>query len=499
MKKKLFLILAFSLATVSFAQNIGYSILPVGDSSKVINLKVDNLASSVGMDINQRKQYLEPFWKADTIYDETIQPIMADTGLPEANLLFKAKKIISVKDAYLKNEFKEGSDWINDSGKIFLPSGSSAPFFNKSDLVFNQIKQDSSLAGKVPGTYVLYKEGFFQSKQLAVTYIPEENKAWGGPVPAFADKALVKTISKLINKKTLKVVYYGDSITKGANVSGFQGVSPFMPTWVELITYNLGTQYQSPVKGVNLAVGGTTSQWGIENVSQVVAQKPDLIIIGFGMNDGGTAVVPPVQYKKNIKAIIDSIRKGNSDAEFILISTMLANPNSIVSQIQESYKPILDSLARNGIGIVVANITGVHKELLKVKSYQDMTGNNINHPNDYLARWYAQFISGFLIPYETTSVKREYNLIPEKLSLSQNYPNPFNPSTEIKYNISQTSMVTLKVYDLLGRKVATLVNREQKAGNYTVNFDASKLASGIYIYRIQAGDFSVTKKMTLLK
>ena len=100
---------------------------------------------------------------------------------------------------------------------------------------------------------------------------------------------------------------------------------------------------------------------------------------------------------------------------------------------------------------------------------------------------------------DLTSVNQENNQTPTVFSLSQNYPNPFNPSTVIKYSIPQSGFVTLKVYNLLGQEVVTLVNQEQKTGNYNVNFDASKLASGVYMYRIQAGDFSLTKKMTLLK
>jgi hypothetical protein len=96
-------------------------------------------------------------------------------------------------------------------------------------------------------------------------------------------------------------------------------------------------------------------------------------------------------------------------------------------------------------------------------------------------------------------LNQQNNLVPAKFSLSQNYPNPFNPSTEIKYSIPKSGIVTLKVYNLLGQEVVTLVNQEQKSGNYIINFDASQLASGVYMYRIQSGDFSLTKKMTLLK
>ena len=84
-------------------------------------------------------------------------------------------------------------------------------------------------------------------------------------------------------------------------------------------------------------------------------------------------------------------------------------------------------------------------------------------------------------------------------NLSQNYPNPFNPSTTIKWSVPEQSYVTLKVYDLLGKEIAVLVDEEKLAGNYEVNFDATNLSSGVYFYRLKAGSFTNTKKFTLLK
>ncbi|MCC6865701.1 MAG: T9SS type A sorting domain-containing protein [Ignavibacteria bacterium] len=90
--------------------------------------------------------------------------------------------------------------------------------------------------------------------------------------------------------------------------------------------------------------------------------------------------------------------------------------------------------------------------------------------------------------------------IPNYYSLSQNYPNPFNPSTQIKFSVPKAVNVTLKVYDVLGKEVATLVNNElRQPGFYTADFNASNLASGIYFYRIDAGEFSSVKKMMLVK
>jgi hypothetical protein len=88
-------------------------------------------------------------------------------------------------------------------------------------------------------------------------------------------------------------------------------------------------------------------------------------------------------------------------------------------------------------------------------------------------------------------------------SLNQNYPNPFNPSTQITYSIAKAGNVSLKVYDVIGREVATLVNGQQAAGTYDVSFNAANggrsLASGVYFYRLEAGTFTATHKMMLLK
>jgi hypothetical protein len=97
-----------------------------------------------------------------------------------------------------------------------------------------------------------------------------------------------------------------------------------------------------------------------------------------------------------------------------------------------------------------------------------------------------------------TDVENEASL-PKDFELSQNYPNPFNPNTTINYKLPISGQITLKVYNILGDEVATLVNEEKPAGSYEVNFNSEKLASGTYFYKLQAGSFIETKKMILLK
>ena len=98
-----------------------------------------------------------------------------------------------------------------------------------------------------------------------------------------------------------------------------------------------------------------------------------------------------------------------------------------------------------------------------------------------------------------TGIAQTDNALPKAYSLMQNYPNPFNPTTLIKYDLPKAGLVTLKVYDMLGKEVATLVNGTQAAGHYSVQFNASTLSSGVYIYRIQSNNFTAVKKLVLLK
>ena len=88
---------------------------------------------------------------------------------------------------------------------------------------------------------------------------------------------------------------------------------------------------------------------------------------------------------------------------------------------------------------------------------------------------------------------------PERYSLSQNFPNPFNPETTIQYTLPLREHVTLSIYDTQGRRVARLIDGFKDAGRHQISFDGSRLSSGIYIYRIRAGDYTETRKLTLVK
>ncbi len=126
---------------------------------------------------------------------------------------------------------------------------------------------------------------------------------------------------------------------------------------------------------------------------------------------------------------------------------------------------------------------------------------------DALGNVYVTGYSSGATSYDFTTIKYSQPItevpnsleIPKDFLLLQNYPNPFNPNTAINYKIPKTSFISIRVYDLLGSEVATLVHEEMNAGSYVMNFDASHLASGVYFCRLQAQGFSATRSMLLTK
>ena len=173
------------------------------------------------------------------------------------------------------------------------------------------------------------------------------------------------------------------------------------------------------------------------------------------------------KYLNTLLILIILICSGNAEAQYLVGQVVFGNSSTTLSD--SSYR-ITGTLGQTVMGI---------------------TAGSSN--NDYSGFWYQE--NSIITGVE----KKMQNTLPKEYILAQNYPNPFNPSTMINYSMPKTGLVTIKVYNILGKEIATLVNGEKIAGNYSVQFSGSKLSSGVYFYRMQAGSFSQTKKLILLK
>lgn len=168
----------------------------------------------------------------------------------------------------------------------------------------------------------------------------------------------------------------------------------------------------------------------------------------------------------------------------------------------------VDSLNNGYISTIKYNSLGVQQWLMEfvagigsAPSYYITCDKYLNVYSCGSASQYGYNNLNFItIKYsQPIGIEKNSNQIISKFELSQNYPNPFNPNTEIEYDLPKSTFVKLTIYDVLGNEVKTLVNEKQNAGSYNVEFDGSKLPSGVYFYKITAGDFTAVKKMVLVK
>jgi hypothetical protein len=148
----------------------------------------------------------------------------------------------------------------------------------------------------------------------------------------------------------------------------------------------------------------------------------------------------------------------------------------------------------NSLLLNPARVTNVHN----INPYFDyVTFRGAFGITDWGAGW-ANFRPD-TVNYNTVGISQISSQVPSSFKLEQNYPNPFNPSTVIKFSITKPEFVSLSIYDITGRKVEQLVNAKLEVGTYEYRFDASLLSSGIYFYRLEAGNFVETKKMMFIK
>lgn len=330
-----------------------------------------------------------PFWKTDVMEKETIT-FHEENGQITGKLLFAPKEILTLTDWRLKTEYLPGKDYLWEKGSqtITLPAGSSIPFFKPGDLAGEGVEPWNgtfdSLGRSRFGYAVYCVSEFIYGRQLAVTYTYNRTD-FKGETALPQLNLLPRTAGRLARREPLRIVFYGDSIFSGCDASSMYNREPFQPYLHDLVRMGLEKKYGSPITMLNPSVGGKDSNWGRENAQTLAAdEKPDLVIIGLGQNDGpwGGAAT-----RDNVRAIMDTVRETEPSCEFLVVASLKPNENAGFLMSQSSQPAFLKELA--GPGCAYANMYSLHEYLLASKYYADLTGNNINHPNDFFIRIYA--------------------------------------------------------------------------------------------------------------
>ena len=325
----------------------------------------------------------KPIWEAGSIQNEPLLFIQEEgQGSATAKLLFTPSAGLRITHPDLTMTYNPDKDyvWVPGSKVVTLTVSSRIPFKTQAQMF--PPKGSPNMFGDV-----LHSEShYFHDLQVQASYLTAEK--WEGPVPTAETAKLKNTIAKLKANQPVSLVALGDSITEGYNASGFRDLNtpPYQPPYPQLVGNTLREHFGSVVWVLNLGHAGAVSSAGLNDLDKVAAAKPDLVLVAYGMNHGEGEE----EHGKKILMLLDAVKKGNPGADVVLVASMCGNPRMFPPVRFEGYRNALKKL--EGQGVAVADVTSVWAELMKKKRFSDLSGNNVNHPNDFGHRVYAQVI-----------------------------------------------------------------------------------------------------------
>lgn len=314
----------------------------------------------------------------------------AGAPLATAKLLFPADADLRLTSPDEKQVYEINRDytWQPGSDTITLTSQTRIPFKTQAEM-YPPIGAPKSFGQTVDGkTGVIFDEGpFIYNLHTLASYTHAAK--WTGYIPSPGPSPyLPRTIAKLRARQPLRIVLLGDSISAGASASCSFNAAPQRADYFNRVIANLHERFGSVIVPANFSAGGTTCAWGLTQSDRVIGQKPDLVLLAFGMNGGESAT----EYGAIIKKTVEAIRAGCPNADFILVASMTGNPDlsNFPASHFEGYRDALKAL--QGPGVAVADMTTMWIDLLKHKTFADLTGNGVNHPNDFGHIVYANVI-----------------------------------------------------------------------------------------------------------
>ena len=333
-----------------------------------------------------------PVWSSREIAGDSLFFIRAENEpAAKASLLFVPERAPVLQSATRELTYELGRDftWSAGSRAIVLTKDSRIPCKTASELHPAPGSPNSYDGFRDGKSHLLYAQGrFFHDLQTVANYPAAE--AWTGPKPALA-KELAHLRASLTAHAPLKIVVLGDSISTGLNASLTGDAAPRQPGYPGLVAQGLEKRFGSKVELKNLSLIGTGANWGLKQIPAVIAEAPDLVICAFGMNDA-SAHLAPEQFAATLREIVVQIRAARPECAAILVAPMCANPewNKSSPELYPAYSAEMKKLAVPGCAI--ADVTTVWTTLLERKGPLDLSGNGLNHPNDFGHRIYADVV-----------------------------------------------------------------------------------------------------------
>ena len=342
---------------------------------------------------------LDRVWNSQVIYGESTVLLQETENTPlVGRLAFPVEEVISVCASNREHTYdiSSGIQINRETGIFTFPADAEVPQIKANEL-FPPIDSPNSYKHRVghPEQALLYGPGrWFHEHQLEVTY-RRKPLQWQGTIPQFAEKQLPRTLARLRQKEPLIVGVSGDSIAFGGDASGLNDAVPHQPAFPDLVVQQLRASYSGSIKLKNRAVGGWSIANGLADLNLLLAEKPHVIILAYGMNDVGRR--DPTWFHDRTKEFIECVQMADPMIEIIIVTPMLGHAEWIHTPRDMFFKYRDEQDKLKGLGIALADVTSVWQELLRRKHDLDLTGNGLNHPNDFGHRLYAQVILSLLV------------------------------------------------------------------------------------------------------
>jgi len=317
-----------------------------------------------------------PFWTTTTMLRESAM-LRGSEDAASATLLWRPDVVADVTTAAGDVTFREGVDYMveREQRRIVRIAGSRMP------------RIEACPADGTSGALT-------HTQTIAISYTHAVDRALWRPEAQLA--RLPHLGARFLRREPVTVCVSGDSISAGYDVSAIHQLPPFQPAFATLAATALEGLSGAPVYLHNLAVPGWTAADGLWEAERMAQLEPDLVIVGFGMNDASYA--DGDEFGANISTLLERVRARHAPAEFLLVSPMLPTPECswVVPARFAEYQESLEALC--GEGVAFTDVTGLWRELSRLKPIHDLSGNGLNHPNDFGHRLYAQAIIATLWP-----------------------------------------------------------------------------------------------------
>lgn len=310
-----------------------------------------------------------------------------------ANLLRVPTAVPVITSSSREMKFEPGRDfvWQPGSRKITLTADSRIPFKTSAELYPAPNAPNSYKARRNSESWMFYGPGHvMHDAQCAATYASTDG--WKvAETPTAPDAQLGKLRERLKAQQPTKIVVLGDSISTEADASALSKTAPNQPGYPTLVSQALEAKFGAKTTLVNLSKGGMDSAWGVSRVADVIAEKPDIFLVAFGMNDA-SAKRKAEDFVKFTRQIFEPVRAALPDCTVILVSSMTAHGEwkHASPEIYPQYAAAQSALI--GPYVAFADVTAVWTSIESRKSHMDISGNGLNHPNDYGHRIYADVI-----------------------------------------------------------------------------------------------------------